>query len=131
MGAALGGRKPGGNSSGGIVGVDPGGNGNSGHGNGDSVRVLVLVDGRVGGNSVVAQAGGSFQPVCGMGCWVGTGATTVGSTGSSGIRVIGCEGGLGATGGSLSLVAAAGGTLLLTEGCGSTAGRSANDELTA
>ena len=74
-----------------------------------AVVQMVLVDGRVGGNSVVAQAGGSFQPVCGTGCWVGTGATTVGSTGSSGIRVIGCEGGLGATGGSLSLVAAAGG----------------------
>lgn len=89
VGAALGGRKPGGSRSGGIVGVEPGGNGRSGQGNGDNVRVLVLVDGRVGGNSVVAHAGGSFQPVCGTGCCVGTGGTTVGSTGSAGIRVMG------------------------------------------
>lgn len=130
VGATLGGRIPGGSRSGGIVGVEPGGKVRSGHGNGERVRVLVLVDGRVGGNSVVAHAGGSFQPVSGAGRCVGTGVTTVGSTGSAGIRVIGWEVGRGVDGGSSSLVAAAGGTLL-TDGCGSTAGRSANDELTA
>ena len=68
VGVELCGRRSGGNSSGGIDGVVPGANGRVGHGNGDNVRVLVPVDGKVGGNSVVAQPGGPPQLGGGTGC---------------------------------------------------------------
>ena len=70
IGVELCGRSAGGSRSGGIEGVDPGANGSVGHGNGDSVRVVVPVDGEVGGSSVVAQPGGSSSRTGGgAGCW--------------------------------------------------------------
>lgn len=76
-GVVLRGRSSLGNSVGGIGGgVEPGANGSVGHGNGDSVRVLVVpVDGAVGGNSVVAQPGCSFHAGGSSGCSGGAGCS--------------------------------------------------------